>query len=214
MSQSCETLITKINEWQQAILELEKLSEEFLNTSDKSLKTEIENKKQEIVSREKEYQILAYPELPNGEKLFWPEKEMLKEIAERTGWYKDNIKVKGNHLIEIDLSYINLSQFSYDFSLFHNLEKFVAEGCQLKKLSRFSTSVKRIWISDNPGIDIPDDLTYLNNLEVFCANSCQSKKLPYLSTSVKEIEIGNNPDITEEEKQRFKKEHPNVKKTF
>lgn len=55
MSKSCETLITKINEWQKAVLELEKLSDDFLNMGDEKNKPEIESKKQEIVNFQKEY---------------------------------------------------------------------------------------------------------------------------------------------------------------
>lgn len=217
MLQSCETLITKINEWQKAILELEKLSDEFLNTRDEKLKTEIDAMKQEIKKLAEEYQKLAYPELPNGENLFWPEKEMLEEITEKTrlneyGYRK--IKVRNNHLVMIKLSSVNLSQFYLDFSLFQNLEDFSAQSCQLKKLPLLSTSVREIWIRGNPGIEIPDDLTNLNNLEEFYAPLCQLKKLSRLSTSVRKIGIEGNPSITEEEKQRIREEYPNAEITF
>lgn len=108
MLKSCETLITKINEWQQAILELEKLSDGFLNSSDEKIKEKINNHKREIEKCNQEYLNLAYPELPNGENLFWPEKEMIEEIKERTGIKLDNdVEVKNNHLVTFDLSGID-----------------------------------------------------------------------------------------------------------
>lgn len=48
MLQSCETLITKINDWQKAILELEKLADEFLNSGDDKVKERVENQKRKI----------------------------------------------------------------------------------------------------------------------------------------------------------------------
>ena len=134
MSQSCETLIAKINEWQKAIFELEKLSDDFLNSGDEKFKIEIDNQKKEIENQGQEYLDLAYPELPNGEKLFWPEKELITELAQALGDnIGDGIIIKNTTVTEINIVIKNLSEFpQMDLSLFQNLEKFDAGHCDLK----------------------------------------------------------------------------------
>lgn len=217
MFQSCETLIIKITRWQHSVNELEELIGKFLRTGDEKMKESIENKKSEIKKYSQEYLSIAYSELSDGQGIFWPEKEILEEITEKTRLTKygyRKIKVRNNHLVMIQLSSVNLSQFYLDFSLFQNLEDFSAQSCQLKKLPRLSTSVREIWIRGNPGIEIPDDLTNLNNLEEFYAPLCQLKKLSRLSTSVRKIGIESNPSITEKEKQRIREEYPNAEIAF
>lgn len=158
MLQSCETLITKINEWQKAIFELERLSDRFLNTNDDGFKLEINKIKQEIKKFAEEYQKLAYPELPNGEKLFWPEKEALIELAQALGrnietFFKDNIQVKNGHIIMIGLFNKNLSSIPLmDLSLFQNLKNFHAPYTNLTIFPKLSKSIEFVNFSGNSGI--------------------------------------------------------------
>lgn len=183
MSQSCETLITKINEWQKAILELEELSDEFLNSGDDKLKVEIENKKRKIVSREKEYQILAYPELPNGEKLFWPEREALSELfseKSESDYLPGLIKVteKGN-IQDLYMGHHDLSNYKQlNLSLFQNLKLVFLFECKIKKLPNLPESIRRVSAGYNPGLEIPDDLTHLKNLIELNVECCGIEKSP------------------------------------
>lgn len=221
MLQSCETLINKINEWQQAVLELEKLSDEFLNSGDKKIKAEINNKKQEIISYDKEYRISAYHELSNGENLFWPEEELFEELAQTLRksteeFIRQNkIEVKDKHIVKINLGGYNLSSFHpMRLSLFKSLEKFWVAHCNFKIFPELSKSIKHVDVSNNSNIKIPEDLSYLDNLERFWANSCNLTILPKFPDSIKDIEVYDNTDIANTEIERIKKEHPNAKIEF
>lgn len=159
MLQSCETLITKINEWQKTILELEKLSDEFLNFGDNNLKPEIDKTRQKAKELAEEYQELVYPELPNGKKLFWLEKEALEQLFTMVGKNveyfieQDRIRVRDEYLVGLDLSSIDLSHPPLlDLSIFCNLRIFYACSSFLTKLPQLSKSVEWIWIEDNPDL--------------------------------------------------------------
>lgn len=229
MSQSCETLITKINEWQQAILELEKLSNEFLNTGDEKIKTEIDAMKQEIKKNAEEYQELAYPELLSGENLFLPERTFLKEFYTSLSYehlleFKNTIssnstiKTKNNHVNYWSVSVVSrefkqIAHFTLNLSLFQSLKIFRVSYTEIEKFPIFPQSIKEIHIQDCENIQIPDDLTHLKNLEKFCVSSSRIKKFPKLPQSIKGVDIQVN-DLSDEEKQRIIKEYPNVKITF
>lgn len=201
MSQSCETLITKINEWQKAIFELEKLADEFLNTGDDKLKLEIDTIRQEIKKITEEYQKLAYPELPNGKPLFWLEKELLetlfKNFNKKLAKYPYIINIKNKHLIDIGFDIGGIPKNQLNLSLFYRLEHFYfTRDAMLKKFPVLPLSIKSIRIEDNPNIKkIPNDLSVFNNLEEFAMYNCDLEKMPILPDSVEKIDISSNNRI-------------------
>lgn len=211
MSQSCETLVTKINEWWQEILALKNLSEKFLDMGDKNIKKEIEDKKKEIINCEKEYQMLAYPEFLDNGCLFWPEKEALEELFQESGenleYFVNNGFVKKNnpqdqntHISTIylggrensDLSKLSLK---INLSLFKHLTQFFSLGSDLRIFPILPKSLREISIDNNPNIKIPNDLSNLIRLEEFSAQHCKLKVLPKFSSSMKSIEVTGNPNI-------------------
>lgn len=229
MFKSCETLIIKINEWQKAILELEELSDEFLNSGDTKLKPEINSIRQGIKNLAEEYQELAYPELPNGQTIFWPEKEFLEEVytanINEFFDYSDCLRIiSGGVAVEIKNNHVNYwtlpmisEQFTHlklNLSLFKGLEIFIADRSDIEKFPVFPQSIKNIGITDCKNIQIPDDLTHLDNLEIFyITNNANVKKFPKLPKSIKEIKFkGHN--LSYKEKQRIKKEYPNAEIEF
>lgn len=204
MLQSCETLITKINEWQQEVLELEKLSEEFLSNSDEKLRPKIDATKQEIKKIAEEYQKLAYPELTNGQTLFWPEKEAFMEIVKALGeelkledFIKRNyIQVHAAHITKIYLIFRDLSQFSsMNLFLFQCLYGFTADTCKLKFFPTFNQSISKISLVSIPDIPIPEDLSCLVNLKEFLARFCNLKILPIFNPLISVIYVSDNPNI-------------------
>lgn len=200
MSQSCETLVTKINEWQGVISELEKLADEFLNSGNEKLRLEIDATKQGIKKLADEYQKLAYTELPDGKNLFWPEKEALetlfKNFNKKLAKYPGIIYIKNKHLIAIDFD-IGIPKNQLNLSLFSRLEVFYfTRDEMLKKFPILPFSIKSIHIESNPNIKkIPNDLSMFNNLEEFNMYNCDLEKMPILPDSIKEIDISSNSHI-------------------
>lgn len=224
MSQSCEILVTKINEWQKAVLELEELADEFLSSRDDMLKEKIEDKKQEIIYFQREYQTLAYPELPNGENLFWPEKEALEEMLASLNSnlnldlehfiHENRLKVRDRYVEEIRLAFLDLSQLpKLNISLFQNLKKFYAWFCDLRKLPTLNRAIKEIRVNNNLDIEMPGDLSELQDLEIFNVWNCGLEKLPVLTASIKEINATDN-SIPLAEQERIKKEYPDAEIKF
>lgn len=215
MSKSCETLITKINEWQKAVWELEKLSDEFLNSGDDKFKPEIDAIRQEAKRLTEEYQALAYPELPNGEKLFWPEKEVLegfcsKNVISNLLGY-ENIKIKNAHTVS--LRGVEFFYVTPNLSLLSSLEKIGIFRFIPQEFPRLPKSIKEIYINENKDVALPDDLINLENLKKFHAHSCNLEKLIGLPKSIEDIYIKGNK-FSIKEKQRIIKEYPNAKIEF
>lgn len=153
MSQSCETLVAKINEWQKAVLELEKLTDVFLNSGNTKLKPEIDSTRQETKKLAEEYQTLAYPELSIGKRLFWPERELLDEAY---GYNKDEISFYNyienmitSGLVKLKDDHVNsflLDSKQINLVLFSNLEEvFIQEN---------NTEISDMVIEKYPNINI------------------------------------------------------------
>lgn len=224
MFQSCETLITKINEWQKAILELEKLADDFLSVNEDRVKAEINMKKQEIVDSQEKYQILTLAEIGGKETLFWPEKELIEELVSKTeakSWkfnrseatFKSRIYLQRSGvtiILRLDtrnkrltcLSLIGSQERSanlpdLDLSKLKSLIEFEAINCGLKNFPIFHGTIRAIDLQGNTNIKIPNDLTFLENLERFNIMNCNLKQLPKLNqNSIKFIDLSGNPFIS------------------
>lgn len=197
MLRSCEILITKINEWQRTIFELEKTTDEFLKMDDNKLKLVISKKKAKVEKTQTHYFKKAYPLFLKQKPLFWPEKEILGNIVPPRQLNTDGgFMIKDGHLEGLSLPRTNYD-FRLDLSHFARLKNFWAIPSLLRAFPRFPDSIQEIRMAVSV-LDVTladkkielsqfDDLSNLLQLKSITIDNYRFKRFPRLPKSISQI---------------------------